>query len=188
MGPGYSSESDQVVYTSQAQYTRHVMNPGQLMYPGQAMYPGQSVYPGQSMYPDQAMYPGQSMYLSPVLNPCEEINNSAAVEPVSPPVSMTATRQKSSMRMTDQPQFLNAQNLLGQQECRSNDKVITDFSNTKKTMIKLEQQERQCDANNDVIITDCIIPRKRKFKVEISREEQSKISYILEEVHLSGRS
>ena len=32
LGTGYSSESDQGVYTSQAQYIRYVMNPGQLMY------------------------------------------------------------------------------------------------------------------------------------------------------------
>ena len=47
-------------------------------------------------------------------------------------------------------------------------------------MIKFEQQERQCGANDDVIITDFLIPRKRKFKAEVSREEQSKISYIEE--------
>ena len=110
------------------------------------------------------MNPGQVMYLSPVLNPCQVMSNSEAVEPKSPPVSMTATRQKSSMGMADQPQFLNAQNLLGQQECRSNDKVITDFSNTKKIMIKVEQQERQCDAIDDVIITDFLIPRKKEVQ------------------------
>ena len=174
--PSYSSESDQAVCTSQAQHPRHAMNYGQV----QVMYPHPAIYPGQVMYPNQVMYPGQAMHLSPVLNPCQVMGNSEAVEPVSPPVSTLATMQESSLGMADQSQFLNAHKLLGHQECRSNDKVITDSRNTKRTMIKVEQQERPCDAIDDVIITDCIIPRKRKFKVENSREAQSKESYIEE--------
>ena len=164
LGPGYSSESDQVdlVGTNQAQHPRHALNHGQVM------------------YYSQVMYPGQAMQISPVLNPCQVMNNGEAVEPVSSQVSTLATRQESSMRMADQSQFLNAHNLLGHQKCRSNDKIITDSSNTKRTMIKMEQQERQCDAIDDVFITDCIFPRKGKFKVKNSREAQSKESYMEE--------
>ena len=156
LGPGYSGESDQVVSTSQAEHPRHAMNH------------------------DQVMYHGQSMYPSPVLNPCQVMSYSDAMEPVFHPVSMTAIRQESSMRITDQSQFLNAYNQLSHQKCRSNYKAITDFNNTKKTMIKVKQEERQCGTNDDVIITDYIIPRRNKFKLEISREGQGQVSHIEE--------
>ena len=71
---------------------------------------------------------------------------------------------------------------LSHQKCSSNNKVITDSNNTNKTVIKVEQEERQC-GTYDVIVTDYIIPRRNKFKfnkVAISREEQGQVSYIEE--------
>ena len=77
LGPGYSSESDQVVYTSQAEYLSYAMNPGQVM------------YHGPRMYRIQAMYP------RPLPYPCQVLDTGEAMELVNPPVPTLATREKS---------------------------------------------------------------------------------------------
>ena len=159
LGPGYSGESDQVVSTSQAehphpmnhgqvmysnsgqaQHTRHAMNHCQVMYsdsgqaqhPQQAMNHGQIMNPSQVVYPGQVKYHGQTMNPAPVLNPCQVMSYSEAMEPVFHPVPMTATRQESSMRITNQSRFVNARNQLSHQKYSISNKVITDLNNTKK--------------------------------------------------------